>query len=152
MSPWALLWQDENYYLVAYDETENKVKHFRVDKMGTIEMTGEKRQGAESFARFDIAEYTNKMFGMFGGEETTVSIKFENELVGVVLDRFGSDVRIVKSDEKHFICSVNVAVSPHFLSWIMSFGKRAKIISPDSVVDEMYEMILEIKDNYDEND
>ena len=149
-SPVALSWDDENYYLITYKQKYDNYTHYRVDKMENIEITDDDRVLNDE--PFDLSEYSKATFGMFGGEETNVSIKFENELVGVVLDRFGSDVRIVKSDEKHFICSVNVAVSPHFLSWIMSFGKRAKIISPDSVVDEMYEMILEIKDNYDEND
>jgi len=148
-SPVALSWDDENYYLITYKQKYDNYTHYRVDKMENIEVTDDDRVLNDE--PFDLSEYSKATFGMFGGEETNVSIKFENELVGVVLDRFGSDVRIVKSDEKHFICSVNVAVSPHFLSWIMSFGKRAKIISPDSVVDEMYRMILEIKDNYDEN-
>lgn len=147
-SPVALTWDDENYYLITYKEKYDSYTHYRVDKMESIEITDEDRILKDE--PFDLSEYSKATFGMFGGEETNVSIKFENELVGVVLDRFGSDVRIVKSDEKHFICSVNVAVSPHFLSWIMSFGKRAKIISPDYVVDEMYELLLEIKNNYDE--
>lgn len=147
-SPVSLTWDDENYYLITYKEKYDSYTHYRVDKMESIEITDKDRVLKDE--PFDLSEYSKATFGMFGGEETNVSIKFENELVGVVLDRFGADVRIVKSDEKHFICSVNVAVSPHFLSWIMSFGKRAKIISPDYVVDEMYELLLEIKNNYDE--
>ncbi len=74
---------------------------------------------------------------------------FENELVGVVFDRFGTNVRIVKADESHFICKVKVAVSPHFLSWIISFGNRAKIISPDEVLEQMYELLRETMNIYD---
>ena len=78
-----------------------------------------------------------------------ISIEFENELVGVVFDRFGTDIPIVKKDENHFICHVKVAVSPHFLSWIMSFGKQAKIISPDYVVEEMYQLARDITEIYE---
>ena len=89
------------------------------------------------------------MFQMFGGEETDVSIEFDNELVGVVFDRFGTDIPIIKKDENRFICHVKVAISPHFLSWIMSFGKQAKIISPDNVVEEMYRLARDITQTYE---
>ena len=116
--------------------------------MESIEITEEDRVLSEE--PFDLSAYSKTTFAMFGGEETEVSIKFENDLVGVVFDRFGTDVRIVKADEEHFICTVKVAVSPHFLSWIVSFGRRAKIMSPDYVVDEMYALLRESLENYED--
>ena len=146
-SPVALTWDDENYYLITYKEKYDDYAHYRVDKMESIEITEEDRVLSEE--PFDLSAYSKTTFAMFGGEETEVSIKFENDLVGVVFDRFGTDVRIVKADEEHFICTVKVAVSPHFLSWIVSFGRRAKIMSPDYVVDEMYALIRESLENYE---
>ena len=81
--------------------------------------------------------------------ERLQEIEFENKLVGVVYDRFGADIPIIKSDEEHFICHVKVAVSPHFLSWIMSFGKQAKILSPEYVIEEMYQLARDITDIYE---
>ena len=147
-SPVALTWDDENYYLITYKEKYDDYAHYRVDKMESIEITEEDRVLSEE--PFDLSAYSKTTFAMFGGEETEVSIKFENDLVGVVFDRFGTDVRIVKADEEHFICTVKVAVSPHFLSWIVSFGRRAKIMSPDYVVDEMYALIKESLENYED--
>lgn len=147
-SPVALTWDDENYYLITYKEKYDDYAHYRVDKMESIEITEEDRVLSEE--PFDLSAYSKTTFAMFGGEETEVSIKFENDLVGVVFDRFGTDVRIVKADEDHFICTVKVAVSPHFLSWIVSFGRRAKIMSPDYVVDEMYALIRETLENYED--
>ena len=92
------------------------------------------------------------MFQMFGGEETAVSIRFDNELAGVVFDKFGIDIPVVKADEAHFICRAKVAVSPQFLSWIVSFGDRAKILSPDSVIDELYQLVRNVEKNYDGNE
>ena len=146
-SPVALTWDDENYYLITYKEKYDDYAHYRVDKMESIEITEEDRVLSEE--PFDLSAYSKTTFAMFGGEETEVSIKFENDLVGVVFDRFGTDVRIIKADEGHFICTVKVAVSPHFLSWIVSFGRRAKIMSPDYVVDEMYALIRESLENYE---
>ena len=147
-SPVALTWDDENYYLITYKEKYDDYAHYRVDKMESIEITEEDRVLSEE--PFDLSAYSKTTFAMFGGEETEVSIKFENDLVGVVFDRFGTDVRIGKADEEHFICTVKVAVSPHFLSWIVSFGRRAKIMSPDYVVDEMYALIRESLENYED--
>lgn len=147
-TPISLTWDDENYYLITYKAKYGNFAHYRVDKMDSIEITDETRIMPEK--EFDLSVYAKSVFGMFGGEETNVSIKFENELVGVVFDRFGTDISIIKTDEKHFICNVKVAVSPHFLTWVMSFGKRAKIISPENVIEEMCEIAKEIQSNYNE--
>ena len=114
--------------------------------MEKIELTENDRVLADK--PFDLSEYSKTMFQMFNGEETDVSIEFENKLVGVVFDRFGADVPIIKSDEEHFICHVKVAVSPHFLSWVMSFGTKAKIISPDHVADKMYNLAKDVLQIY----
>lgn len=145
-SPVALTWDDENYYLITYKEKYDNYTHYRVDKMEMIELTEEERVLSDK--PFDLSNYSKTMFQMFGGEETDVSIEFDNELVGVVFDRFGTDISIIKKDENRFICHVKVAVSPHFLSWMMSFGKKAKILSPDYVVEKMYQLAGEITEIY----
>ena len=146
-SPVSLTWDDENYYLITYKEKYESYTHYRVDKMEMIELTEEDR--VLPGKPFDLSTYSKTMFQMFGGEETDVSIEFDNELVGVVFDRFGTDIPIVKKDENRFICHVKVAISPHFLSWVMSFGKQAKIISPDNVVEEMYRLARDITETYE---
>lgn len=145
-SPVALTWDDENYYLITYKEKYDNYTHYRVDKMEMIELTADDRVLSDKL--FDLSSYSKTMFQMFGGEENEVSIEFDNELVGVVFDRFGMNIPIIKKDEKHFICHVKVAVSPHFLSWIMSFGKRARIISPDRVVEDMRVLAHEVTEIY----
>ena len=89
VSPFALTWDDENYYLVAYDSEAGIIKHFRVDKMLDIGILDEARDGQESFAALDMAEYAKKVFGMFSGREERVRMRFDNQLVGAVLDRLG---------------------------------------------------------------
>lgn len=146
-SPVSLTWDDENYYLITYKEKYDNYTHYRVDKMEMIEVTEEDRVLSDK--PFALSNYSKTMFQMFGGEETDVSIEFANELVGVVFDRFGTDIPIVKKDEEHFVCNVKVAVSPHFLSWIMSFGRKAKIISPEYVVEEMCRLARDITEIYE---
>lgn len=136
VSPWALTCKDENYYLIAHDSEEDKIKHFRVDKMAVIEVLEDrKREGAALFERFDIADYANKTFGMYGGREETVTLLFENNLIGVVMDRFGKDAPVRVRDKAHFSVRVRVAVSGQFFGWLTGLGAGAKIVAPVSVAE-----------------
>lgn len=149
VSPWALTCKDENYYLIAHDREENKIKHFRVDKMGTIEvLEEEKREGADLFERFDIADYANKTFGMFGGTEEVVTLQFHNSLIGVVMDRFGKEVSVRKREEDTFSVRVKVAVSGQFFGWLTGLGEKVKIVAPEDTVRQYREYMENIIQNY----
>ncbi len=141
VSPWALTWDDENYYLVAYDDEEEKIKHFRVDKMLHISSTDDRRKGRDAFKEFDMAAYAKKMFGMYNGREETVKLRCENTLSGAIVDRFGKTINMRPDDETHFTVNVKVAVSPQFIHWVMALGDGAKIIGPEEVVQEVKEEI-----------
>lgn len=133
VSPWALSWDDENYYMVAYDASENGIRHYRVDKMLRIRILDERREGETLFDRFDTAVYSKKVFGMFGGEEKNVTLRCENRLAGVVIDRFGKDVaRLPEPDGEHFTVTVRVFESPTFLAWVMGFGGAMEVSAPAS--------------------
>ncbi|MBO5473219.1 MAG: WYL domain-containing protein [Lachnospiraceae bacterium] len=149
VSPWALTCKDENYYLIAHDEEEEKIKHFRVDKLGYIKvLEGVKRQGAELFERFDIADYANKTFGMYGGREEMITLEFENRLIGVVMDRFGKEVSIRRRDREHFSVRVSVAVSGQFFGWLTGLGMGAKLAAPQEAVDEYREYLRQVAEQY----
>ncbi len=137
VSPWALSWNDENYYLVAYDSDLEMIKHFRVDKMIHIEVAKDRREGRSFFKDFDITQYAKKMFGMFDGEEQKVKLLCNNDMVGVIIDRFGKDVNIVPDNEEHFTVNVMVAVSKQFFGWVISLGEGVNIIGPDSVIEQV---------------
>ena len=151
VSPWGLMWDDENYYLVAYDAEDNKIKHYRVDKMLRISVVDVRREGKEAYRKFDLPRYTKSLFGMYGGEETKVTIEAENSMAGVLIDRFGKDIFIAPVDENHFRTVVNVAVSNQFLGWIMALGGGIKIVSPDTVVDQMKAEIRRLSMQYGAN-
>lgn len=149
ISPWALTCKDENYYLIAHDEEENKIKHFRVDKLGQVKvLEGLKRQGAELFEKFDIADYANKTFGMYGGREETVTLEFENRLIGVVMDRFGKEAAVRRRDEEHFSVRVRVAVSGQFFGWLTGLGVGARIAAPDEVTEEYRKYLRQVLGQY----
>ena len=137
VSPFAMTWDDENYYLVAYDSEAGIIKHYRVDKMEKISTLDEERDGQEVYQALDMAVYTRKTFGMFTGEEIKVQMRFENHLVGAVLDRLGSEVFIVPDGPAHFTVRTDVVVSPQFFAWVLGFGPQAQIVGPAHVVDGM---------------
>lgn len=149
ISPWALSWNNENYYMIGFDDKAAKIKHYRVDKMLKIGILEEKRLGKELFSRFDMAAYTRKSFSMFGGEEENVKIEFANHLAGVVIDRFGKDVSIIPSDEKHFVINVNVAVSGQFFGWLMAMGNSVKVLWPEKVVSQLKEELKKLNELYE---
>lgn len=137
VSPWALTWNDENYYLVAYDDIDKKIKHYRVDKMMQIYVEDDRRAGKEEFKNFDMAAYSKATFGMYQGIKKIVRIEFANYMCGVFIDRFGKDITIMKVDDEHSVINVNVNVSPQFFGWIFSLGKNVKVVGPEDVVEEM---------------
>lgn len=148
ISPWGLSWDDENYYLVGYDSDAGIIKHYRVDKMLHIKIENKVREGRYKFKKIDMAAYAKKMFNMFGGEEQNVEILCENSLAGVMIDRFGKDVRMIKVDDEHFRVIVKVAASKHFIHWIMALGNGAKITGPENLVQEIQEEIGRLTQQY----
>lgn len=145
VSPWALTWDDENYYLVAFDAEAGMIKHYRVDKMMKMTVLKERREGAQHFKDFDMALYSKKMFGMYNGRDEFVTLRCKNQMADPIINRFGQDVLLRKvSGEDSFDVTVKVALSPVFLTWVMNFGGDIKILSPDHVAKEQVELAKKI--------
>ena len=148
VSPYALIWDDENYYVLAWDSAAQIQKHFRVDKMQRISAMEQSREGAEHFENMDTALYAKKVFAMFGGREETVKMRFSNILVSAVIDRFGSDIIIAPSGDDHFTVTLDVEVSPQFRAWLCGFGKNVEVLHPQSVRDEMKALAQDLAELY----
>ena len=147
VSPWALCWDDEKYYLVGYDNREYKIKHFRVVKMADVSVVYEEREGIEEFSKMQMSEYTNRLFGMFDGNLGTVTLLCENHAANVIIDRFGTDIPLMKTDAEQFTVRVRVSVSKLFLSWIMAIP-GVKIVAPERTVDMMKSEIKRLQEMY----
>ena len=150
VSPWSLTWDDENYYMLGFDSASGIVKHYRVDKMQKITLLDEPRDGEEEFRDFDLAKFAKNTFGMYGGSLEAVTMEFDEGLIGVVLDRFGTDVIIQNMGTGSFRMRHEVAVSGQFYGWIAGLGSGVKIISPQHVADGFKEYITSILSKYDE--
>ena len=143
VSPWALCWDDENYYLIAYDSEAEMIKHYRVDKMEHIRLLKEERDGSEKYKDFNPARYAKSVFSMFGGEECEVKLLVDNDFIGVIVDRFGSDIFVVRHDEHSFTVTVHVMLSPQFYAWLFGLGGKVRILSPKKVIIEFQNKIMQ---------
>ncbi|MCR5149322.1 MAG: WYL domain-containing protein [Eubacterium sp.] len=168
VSPWTLIWDNLNYYMIGFDENVNEIRHYRVDKIINVSVSEEERCGLNEFNAFNAAEYSNKLFGMFDGTEENVTIEADESMVNILFDRFGMNIPIIvrksKKDEcwsgspesnsglsEHIIeTRVNVVVSDQFLCWILGLGNKVRITGPKNVVDMMREMIRERGEIYHE--
>lgn len=148
ISPWALLWDDENYYLVGYDAEHAERRHYRVDKMESITQTGEERLGKELFAGFDPAAYSRKVFGMYGGEPQKVTLHFESSMSNIVFDRFGRELILTPDREGGFTVTVEVVPSPQFFAWLTGLGAPVKILSPQPIVQQFCDYLQSVLDVY----
>ena len=148
VSPFTLMWDDENYYMVAWDADAGSLKHYRVDKMLEITALKDARIGKEAFAEVDMAAYAKKTFGMFTGQDWSVRLRFKNILAGAVFDRFGRDVMLIPDGEDHFVVTLDVAVSPQFYSWVFGFGTDVEILSPDDIRERAADLAQQIADQY----
>ena len=134
VSPYGLIWNNDNYYLVAYDGSHREMRHYRVDKMAEITVTNLPREGAEDYPNFDIAVYGQKHFGMYSGEETTVTLRAKSSMAGVVLDRFGQDVILVPDGPDFFSVSIPLVLSPQFYGWLFALDPDVTLTAPPRAV------------------
>ena len=147
-SPWALLLDNENYYLLAWEG--GTMKHFRVDKMLDIRVAEKPREGRDAFDALNMAAYTDSHFGMFSGEIDRVKLCFQNSLAGVAIDQFGPDAMLIPYDEEHFTVTIRTAVNVQFFAWLLGLGDGVRILEPQSAIDAMREHLDSVRRLYRE--
>ena len=133
VSPWSVAWDEEKYYMIAFDHLSGNIRHYRVDKMDHVSVLNEAREGQEAFEKKRPNEYTQELFNMYGGKSEQVTLRIRRDLVGVFIDRFGKQAHFRPDDGEHVLMLTKVALSPQFYGWIFSLGDGVEILSPDDV-------------------
>ena len=150
VSPFMLLLNEGNMYLLAYSQREKELRTYRVDRMKDLQILNEPREGGELFDGIDIETYAKRNFSMYSGQKTRVEIRFDNRDINPVVERFGTaaDVYYQKDGKNHFIVRADVDVSKAFYGWLCAFGSHATVLHPQEVVDEMKAFVESINNNY----
>lgn len=148
VSPWYLIWDDEYYYLVAYDAQDAKIKHFRLDKMVRLSITDKPREGRELLKSYDASGYSKQHFGMFGGEKRRVILRCENSFAGIIIDRFGREVELYPSGDGFFEAHVDVVISDQFFGWLVSLGEGIQLVGPASVKERFLTQLSSLQQKY----
>ena len=146
-SPYGLCQDNENCYLLAFSDRHG-ITSYRVDRMAEIRLLDSPRIPCPELTGKALTEHANRLFQMYSGQESTVKLRFHRSLVNVVIDRFGRDILLIPDGEDHFVFTVNVAVSPMFLSWVIGFGSKATILHPQSVIDSCRDMCRQAMEQY----
>ena len=147
-SPYGLCQDNENCYLLALSPRHG-ITSYRVDRMNSITLTEEARGPCPELTGRNLTRYAGRMFQMFSGDTVSVKLRFRRELANVVIDRFGKDTMLIPDGDDWFVFTVDVAVSPLFLSWVMGFGSKAKILYPQSVAEQCRQLCREILAQYE---
>ena len=146
-SPYGLCQDNENCYLLAHS-SRHGITHYRVDRMSDIEILTQNRTACAELTGPNLIIHANQLFQMYSGENRQVKLRFHRSLANVVIDRFGTDVMMIPDGDDHFVFTVNVAVSPLFLSWVIGFGEKAKILHPKNVVEKCLQLCAEATGQY----
>ncbi|MDD4851117.1 MAG: WYL domain-containing protein [Gemmiger sp.] len=148
LSPWALVWESGNYYLIAF--ADGKLKHFRVDKMQKVALLPDApREGAQEYADFDVNRYMQQMFGMFSGPVKEVTLRCENRLAGAMIDRFGTEPTLVRRpDGEKFDLYATLQISPQFFGWVAGFAGGVEVVAPADVRAEMQRTLSTLQQVY----
>lgn len=145
VEPYALIWQNDYYYLIGYFQKTNEMRHYRLDRIRNIKISDQRFTRGE----FDLQNYVDQSFHMYAGEDIRIKIKFHHNLINVVLDRFGHDADIKNKNDSHFILTTKAKLSDGLINWILTWGNQAEVLSPDYLVDNMKEKIKQMMEIYE---
>lgn len=152
VSPYALLWMDDHYYLVCNNEKYDNLMHLRLDRMKTVRKTAEKSRHFSEVSnyseQFDVADYASRTFNMFGGRLTEIEFSCSQHLLEQVIDRFGDKIHIIGSADGKFSFRTKGLISEGLVGWIMQFGSDIEVVWPADLRNMIKEKISLLEKAY----
>ena len=144
VEPVALVFHEDNYYIVVYSAKHDSTANYRIDRMDSVEIIDEPVSQKALALRNEVAGYTERVFKMYGGQPVDIVIEFDDKLIGVVYDKFGENTKMIRTHEHTCVATVKVQISPTFWGWLFQFGKQMRILSPVNLTEEYKNMIGEV--------
>ena len=144
VEPMALIFNDDNYYLMTWSSKYNGITNYRVDRMDEVAVEEEDVSENAIMEDSDIAEFNEAAFKMYGGELTDVVLELDEKLIGVIHDKFGEKTKMIRTAEGKCVASVKVQISPTFWGWLFQFVGEMKIISPEPLMEEYKKRAKEV--------
>lgn len=144
VEPVALVFNEDNYYLVIYSAKHDNTANYRIDRMEKVEIIDEQISEKAISLRGDVADHTEQAFKMYGGQPVDIVLEFDSKLIGVVYDKFGENTKMMRSSENECIATVRVQISPTFWGWLFQFGRQMKILSPKNALEEYEKQLHEL--------
>ncbi|EFV77903.1 WYL domain-containing protein [Cytobacillus oceanisediminis] len=145
VKPLALTWVNDFYYLIAYYFAKEEIRHYRIDRLRNVNITEEQF----AYEPFDVSRYVSSTFHMYAGSEEWIKIRFHNDLINVIIDKFGRDADIRKLDENYFVLTAKAIVSDGLVKWLLNWGNQAKVLSPSSLIDQVTNEIRNMMSVYE---
>jgi len=147
VEPVALVFHEDNYYLMTFSEKYDSIVNYRIDRIDDIELLEEGVCDKAIIKRDDLSEYTKHVFKMYGGPDENITLEFDDSLLNVMYDKFGEDLMVVRIGAKKCVAAVRVQISPTFMGWVFQFGSKMKILSPERLENEYKSIAKEILEN-----
>ena len=144
--PYALIWENQRYYCIGYDTRYQNFTHYRLDKIDHLTMIEE----VQKKMPFDMHHYASRVFNMFQGESTNITLRFDLSLINTVFDQFGQDVLITEVSSESFTINLTMGLAPTFIGWLLQFGQRVTVLSPQKLIDQMQQVANEVLHQYKE--
>ncbi len=141
VEPVALVYHEDNYYIVVYSAKHNSTANYRIDRMDSVEVIDEPVSPRALALRNEVLGYTERVFKMYGGQPVDLVLEFEDKLIGVVYDKFGEDTKMIRTHDHRCVATVKVQLSPTFWGWLFQFGKQMRILSPSNLNKEYKKMV-----------
>lgn len=152
VSPYALIWKDDHYYLVCNNEKYDNLMNLRIDRMKRLKILKDDARHISQVSsyewEFDTQDYSSKMFNMFSGEDCEVTLVCAYNLLEEMLDRFGVSIPLGYYDADHFKTTVHATLSDGFVSWLMQYGSAVRVKSPPELADMIKQKAKSIVDVY----
>ncbi len=138
ISPYYLVWSEDEYYLIGNSKSHDHLTHFHADMITNAEISDLSVRPCSEIEEFrgdfSICDYLRRNVNMFTGPDTEIEMLVSPAIVKDVVKRFGNELRFEAMPDGRSRVSVRAAEGEGTLRWLCGFGvDELKVVGPESV-------------------